>query len=439
MLPKQQTDTKERKNAKQSVGIPVKRDTYLDASLVDAAERIQQTPHTLSSNSLRQLQRVIGNQATIDLMRMPTTGARLIQRTIEIKKDMPDELKGPLEFLNAVEESLPRESYNELAWGQIDEIQKYQADNETKYDDTINKFVESIIAKLPPREEEEKPTELDREQQNIHSIWIEGDYKDNDELKKAMKTREESAAAEWRNLIWVYTQGEGKEKHDKVAKLPGKSIQIGDLSLYEVGFKEAMLQWEERPSWVDDFLTILDILLEKKSYVAMSDIMRMIILYYQGGLYTDVKITLETPDAKFFDEPLVNVGKLQLVDGGSQIENWAMIADAGSEMIEMIMQKALQQLPSPEQLKKLPENYADKGEYSGAHAELHENKGPWNVIEKNKEKVDVIGDVNASLRLKNPRPVNSWAHNDKTTLDDYLKKGELQEKEGKQKDEDDSK
>jgi len=84
-----------------------------------------------------------------------------------------------------------------------------------------------------------------------------------------------------------------------------------------------MTMWKDKPAWVARFIPLLNLMLTKKSFVAMSDIMRMIILYYKGGLCQDVKIKLKTPNAQFFDEPLVNTDVLQLVDGGPNKENWA--------------------------------------------------------------------------------------------------------------------
>lgn len=72
--------------------------------------------------------------------------------------------------------------------------------------------------------------------------------------------------------------------------------------------------------------------------------------------------------------------------------------------------------PMIEILKRLPENYAVNNRYSGAHVEVHESYGPWRTIESYKGKVDIIGEVNPSLELKNPRPVNSWANADETDL-----------------------
>jgi hypothetical protein len=214
----------------------------------------------------------------------------------------------------------------------------------------------------------------------------------------------------WQNLIWIYQSAkENEPQFQTVDKLMFRTVSIDDFGLKEVDFSATMSLWDDKPDWVESFMPILDILLEKKSYVAMSDIMRMIILYYSGGLYQDVKIELTSPEAQFFDTPKVNADKLQLVDGTTNAENWAMVAQAGCDMIDKIMRATLVQFPSLEKLRLMPENYSKGGKVGSSHVKLHENKGPWNQIEKHRDKADRISEVNDSLKLLNPRPVNSWA------------------------------
>ena len=58
----------------------------------------------------------------------------------------------------------------------------------------------------------------------------------------------------------------------------------------------------------------------------------------------------------------------------------------------------------------MPVNYSIEGRYGKSHVALHEDKGVWNRIEKYKSKTDRMGVVNESLKLNNPRDVNSWSN-----------------------------
>ena len=272
--------------------------------------------------------------------------------------------------------------------------------------------------KLPPSAFEAKLPPVALGNKKIHSIWVQGDVSEGgEELRQGMESRKDSGAEDWLNLIWVYQDALQQEDSADIQGMKCRPIVVHGVNLHQVDFKASMAAWAGRPDWVTRFLPLLDILLEKKSYVAMSDIMRMIILYYQGGLYQDVKIRLDGKNAKFFDEPLVNAGKLQLADGGANKENWAMVAEASCKMIEDIMEATLARFPSAAKLTSMPVNYANDGKYGKAHATLHENKGPWNQIEKFSGKTERIGEVNESLKLTNPRPVNSWADNDGVDFD----------------------
>lgn len=333
----------------------------------------------------------------------------VVQRVkAKILEDMKGEVKEAVEFLNYVE---PESQFSDFLIGPI--LNALKIVEESSFAVHCAELIKTIKSKLP----EEKPKEevpVPLESQNIHSIWVHGDYTKEEEVTEGFKSREGSKAEKWQNLIWVYHSLEESNSNDfkKIDGIVCRPATIGNLKVLEADFLETIQGWKERPKWVDDFLPLLEILLSKKSYVTMSDIMRMIVLYYKGGLYQDVKIKLSTPEAKFFDEPLVNTNKLQLVDGGMNKENWALVAEAGCKMIDQIMENTLEKFPPAGVLKQLPENYSNQGKYSKAHKELHENLGPWRQIEKLGSKTERISDVNPSLELENPRPVNSWANDD---------------------------
>lgn len=334
-----------------------------------------------------------------------TAAPKTVQRVKATKLEgMPKLVTDAIDFLNYCED-MPSlgESIVAIASAQVQVLET------SAFAEHCAGLIETIKAKIPQQlPVEPEPTELTG--RYIHGIWVEGDYSQNEELTEAIKTRKGSKAATWSNLIWVYQSA--KKIEPGLDGIVCRPIELHGFEMQEVDFRATMEAWEDRPEWVSRFLPLLEILLSKKSYITMSDIMRMIILYYKGGLYQDVKIHLQTPEAKFFDQPLVNADKLQLVSGGSNKENWAMVAEAGCQMIEQIMEATLEQFPSAEELERLPENYSQGGKYSSAHSTLHENLGPWNRTERLGGKTESIEDVNPSLKLKNPRPVNSWADSD---------------------------
>ncbi|ATQ77072.1 hypothetical protein CR152_23065 [Massilia violaceinigra] len=323
----------------------------------------------------------------------------------EIRDEMPQEVKDALEFLNYVEAEFASITENTASAveAQIAVLEKHA---QSEFADVWKALIESIKTKLPAKVEA-----VDLDSKRIHSIWVEGEYATNEEFRHGIATRKGTKAAGWQNLIWVYKNArENDAGFEVVDRLKFRAVSIDDFGLKEVDFSATMALWEDRPDWVGKFMPILNILLAKKSYVAMSDIMRMIILFYSGGLYQDVKIELASPQAQFFDTPKVNTDKLQLVDDGPNTENWAMVAQAGCSMIDKIMKATLAQFPKPEKLEQMPENYSIDGKIGKSHVDLHENMGPWNQIGKHLGQADRIERVNDSLKLDNPRPLNSWLH-----------------------------
>lgn len=382
------------------------------ATLIQKASKY---PKALTSSDVLQLRAILGNYSTTQLMKS-INHADSLQHPVQLKTDViqmegegdnSDIVRQSVGLLKEVQEmkSIPQVYLNPIRKA-IHELEK---SGNTEH----AKLIQDAKKKLPP-----DPTKL--KSRYIHGIWVQGDYTENEELKEGMQTRKGTKAEQWENLIWVYQslQESNASQFQQVDGMVCRSIKVDNMDMLEVDFKASMGLWKEKPDWVGKFLPLLDILLEKKSFVTMSDIMRMIILYYKGGLYQDVKIQLESPEAKFFDEPLVNVDKLQLVDEGSNKENWAMVAEAGCKMIEEIMSRTLSnRFPKAEVLKRLPVNYSNGGQYSQAHQELHEGKGPWPEIQKLVSKVDLMSVVNPDLVLKNPRPVNSWANTDRYVFD----------------------
>ncbi len=325
----------------------------------------------------------------------------------EIVSDMPKGIKEAVEFLNEYDGDKKISDYIlPVIIGQLELVEK------SEYAKHCAVLISEIRAKIPV-EKQQKDEPVPLHSKAIHGIWVQGDYTVDEEFRAGIETRKDSKAQEWVNLIWVY---QSMEKMGELDSMAARKIVVDGVNLFEVDFKATITMWEDKPKWVEHFLPILDVLLEKKSFVTMSDIMRMIILYYKGGLYQDVKIQLTTKDARFFDEPMVNQNKLQLVDAGHK-ENWAMVAEAGCEMISKIMTATLSQFPSVDMLETMPVNYSNQGQYSKAHKSLHENLGPWHGIERENDHTDTIGFVNPSLKLRNPRPVNSWANDDGVDFD----------------------
>lgn len=317
-----------------------------------------------------------------------------------------------------------------LNWGEI-YISTLQWDIEEITDkiDLINEFIESVkllgldgfkkmvsihqnlskiskymMTSFPLYECIPKPfikTEVPKE---IHSIWIQGeDYKSNGDFEKVFELRKAVQSKNWENVMWLYNV------HDELKfELSGKLYQRkvilnSELAIYEVSFKKTMAEWkgDTRPTWVDSFMVILEILERKKAYVAMSDIIRMIILYYRGGLYADLKI--EFGD---FDNLFTKEDTLGLAPGK---ENWALLADRGCIMISDIMNRSLKRIEDNIDVEKLPIREEAKG-YPREHAEFHEAYGPFEAIRyfSNLYKTYDINEMNEKIKLTNPKIVNSW-------------------------------
>lgn len=238
-----------------------------------------------------------------------------------------------------------------------------------------------------------------------HSIWVQGDYQSNKEAQEGIKSRGDGNLEGWTSIMWLYDTGKKEGGFEKSELDEGIPIDDGPFKgVYQKGFIQEMEAWKERPEWVSAWLPILDILMEKKSYITMSDIMRMIILYYEGGLYMDVKIKATSEKASFKDTPKVYINRAHFYS----LENWAIMANAGSKMIEDIMTQAYKQFPSIEKLSEYPENYQREGEGEGRmHVDLHEKLGVWNVIDRMRSSESEKYPLK-TLKLVNPRPKNSW-------------------------------
>ncbi|WP_158628766.1 eCIS core domain-containing protein [Dyella choica] len=241
---------------------------------------------------------------------------------------------------------------------------------------------------------------------SMHSIWIQGDYESNPEAVQGLETRQGADMYGWVNMVWLYNSG--MEEGGFSSELQTKKMEVHTETFAPVlkrGFVQEMQKWQDSglmPEWVEGWLPILKILLAKKSYIAMSDIMRMIILYYEGGVYMDVKIQVQSGKAKFKDRPMLLINTANFYAK----ENWAIMANAGCQMIEAIMTQALQQFPSVEELEGYPENYQQEpGKEGRMHVNLHERLGVWNIVERYRHH-----DYGLDFPLRNPRPVNSWSH-----------------------------
>ena len=263
---------------------------------------------------------------------------------------------------------------------------------------------------------EEDDGKLPSNEQFIHSVSVQGmDYVESDsEFEAAMKTRPNDS--KWTNLIWAYEEGDvlDEKKKSEVNQL-GAEVDVelpNDFTV--VNFKKTMEEWEEKPEWVEKLIPILDIMKSKKAWIAMSDIMRMIVLYYTGGLYLDLKIQLDTETVFFDSSPQVKMNQLLLAKGN---ENWALIARSGCELISEIMEETTSRLEKvEEEIGNMPINYSKedltgKAVYSQEHVNLHENYGAWNSIDKRRsdQSNDNVGAI-PDKTVENPRSVNSWAH-----------------------------
>ena len=241
-----------------------------------------------------------------------------------------------------------------------------------------------------------------------HSILVQGgSYGKSAEAQAGISARQGEDLEGWVNMIWLYNSGVSigayKEQQGQQA-----NVDVGKLPrLMEKSFAHEMEIWKERgdrPEWVTRWLPILDVLYRKKSFIAMSDLIRMIILYYEGGLYMDIKIKVDPDKAAFKEQPMLQINKVNFYS----LENWAIMANAGSQMIQEIMTTALATFPSPGALESYPENYQQtdmegKPREGKMHVELHESLGVWKAIDK-------IGrpGYDVGLSLTNPRKLNSW-------------------------------
>lgn len=240
----------------------------------------------------------------------------------------------------------------------------------------------------------------------MHSIWVQGDFSSNKEAMEGLQSRRGKDTEGWVDMIWLYNTGVELGDY-KPQKVDINSAKIAPL--LRRSFVHEMKLWErsgDMPTWVKRWLPILDILYEKKSYITMSDLMRMIILYYEGGLYLDVKIKVNTDKALFKERPMVEVDTANFYAS----ENWAIMAHAGSQMLEEMMIQAYHQFPKEVQLADYPPNYQEAPRQDGKrregkmHVELHERRGVWNVIDRAGRP-----QFPTSLGLTNPRPLNSWS------------------------------
>jgi hypothetical protein len=186
----------------------------------------------------------------------------------------------------------------------------------------------------------------------------------------------------------------------------------------QVNFRKTMAAWDDRPEWLTRYLDYLDAMLPKKAYVAMGDLMRMIVLWFMGGVYVDVKIQFVGTAKEFLQEPQVAPDRLMCVYSG-RMENWAMMSQPGCPMAEEILLKGLKRLPSLEKIGQMPVNWSHpSGKYSKAHAELHEDKSVWPILQMQyREHVVMFNEVEPALQLHNPRELNSWENDDGVPFD----------------------
>lgn len=337
----------------------------------------------------------------------PSRPCIVVQRvTIERLDEMPKPVTDALDFLEFAQDSLSPKSAPFMIEGARAQLRILQ---KSKFAVHCKELIDHIESKLPA-EKIDQPLES----RAIHGIWVQGDYTSNEEFAQALKTREK-VKGDWANLIWVYERAPESSDLDLEDTSVARKVDMHGFELVEVDFKRAMAAWTDRPEWITRLLEILEILYAKKGFVAMSDIMRMIVLYYKGGLYLDLKIKLASPEAEFFNEPKVHTDILQCIQL-DRLENSALLAERGCMMIETILRKALDKMPPIERLKEMPVNY-EGGMYSKAHKTLHENYGPWAVIDQMTGSIESIGQVNPSLELENPRGVNSWAITDDVDFD----------------------
>ena len=239
----------------------------------------------------------------------------------------------------------------------------------------------------------------------MHSIWVQGDIRENKEAMDGIESRRGKDTEGWVDMVWLYNTG---VKLDEYKPVPMVIDSAKIAPVMTRSFFHEMANWRESknmPEWVKNWLPILDILYEKKSFITMSDLMRMIILYCEGGVYLDVKIKVQNDKALFKECPMVKVNTANFYER----ENWAIMADAGCQMIQDMMVQAYKQFPKATALEEYPTNYSEEARSDGKkregkmHVDLHERLGVWNVIDRAERP-----GFSTSLVLHNPRPLNSW-------------------------------
>ncbi|MFT5779240.1 MAG: hypothetical protein ACI837_002197 [Crocinitomicaceae bacterium] len=253
----------------------------------------------------------------------------------------------------------------------------------------------------------------------MHSVWVQGDPESNEEARDGIATRQGEDLEGWVNMIWLYKTG--VRDFDRGLQSMPMKISMGKFApLMKKSFVGEMEKWHRSgtmPDWVNRWMPILDWLMAKKSFITMSDIMRMIILYYEGGVYTDVKIKVNPAKSAFKSNPMLLINTANFYNQ----ENWAIMANAGSRMIEDIMVQALHQFPSMDELAEYPENYQEApGREGKMHVQLHERFGVWNIIERYRHH-----SYDIDLELVNPRPINSWADAYEDRPKDVIKQEQL--------------
>ena len=72
---------------------------------------------------------------------------------------------------------------------------------------------------------------LPEDNKNIHSIWVQGDYADNEELQTGIASRKGSKATGWQNLLWVYQSAQENPEFDEVSKLAFHTVSIDDFGI----------------------------------------------------------------------------------------------------------------------------------------------------------------------------------------------------------------
>ncbi|QMV14624.1 OTU domain-containing protein [Vibrio spartinae] len=257
---------------------------------------------------------------------------------------------------------------------------------------------------------------IDMANRFIHYIWVQGNYNLNSEFKNAINCRADPQTdhiADWTNCVWVF-------ESNNISLVDCNGLKCSNQNAWErnfleVDFVETMMAWTERPKWVDFFIDNMRIILDKKGFVAIGDIMRMIILYFRGGLYLDAKIIIDDERNDFFQHPKTTSDQLLCYQTSGRKENWSLLAAQGCPMIHEMMQECMQKYPHERVLRRLPVNY-ESGKYFTSHVDLHENFGPWRVISNGRYRTDIMQAHN-TLRLTNPRPQNSWENSTQDNFD----------------------